>query len=108
MYKVVLELSGHEVLDTGNALRGLEMLNSERLYLALIDIGLPVMDGWELVRQFRAKPTGHDVVLVAVTGYGSPDDRDRSRKAGFDYHLVKPLSPESLAELLTGEGAYSR
>ena len=108
MYKLVLELSGHEVLDTGNALRGLEMLNSERPYLALIDIGLPVMDGWELARQFRATPTGHEVVLVAVTGYGSPDDRDRSRKAGFDHHLVKPVPPELLAELLRGEGAYSR
>ena len=107
MYRVVLELSGHEVLDTGDALRGLDILNSERLDIALIDIGLPVMDGYELVRRFRAGPAGRAVLLVAVTGYGSPDDRDRSRKAGFDHHFVKPFDPDLLWQLLGGDGATS-
>ena len=105
MFRVVLELFGHEVLDTGDALRGLAMLTSERPDVALIDIGLPGLNGYELARRFRTGPAAHDVLLVAVTGYGSSDDRDRSRKAGFDHHLVKPVSPESLRQLFSGDGA---
>jgi signal transduction histidine kinase/ActR/RegA family two-component response regulator len=102
MYSTVLQLAGHEVLEAGNADRGLELLKSQRPDVALIDIGLPGLDGYELARRFRADPNARRVLLVALTGYGSQDDRERSRQAGFDHHMVKPVSPETLRELLRG------
>jgi CheY-like chemotaxis protein len=62
----------------------------------VIDIGLPGMDGYDLARHIRAEPTGLDVTLIALTGYGFPEDRQKSRLAGFDRHLVKPATPEDL------------
>jgi CheY-like chemotaxis protein len=99
MYRLALELAGHEVLETGDAAYGLELLKSERPDVALIDIGLEGLDGYELARRFRAEPGAGNVLLVALTGYGSSDDRERSRQAGFDHHLVKPVEPETLVEL---------
>ncbi len=69
----------------------------------LLDIGLPLMDGYEVARRIRADPRLDDVCLIAVTGYGQASDRQRSRAAGFDLHLVKPIDTQELAELLTGE-----
>ena len=100
MYRTVLELAGHVVLEAADAAQGLELLKSERPGIALVDIGLPGFDGYELARRFRAEPEGGSVVLVALTGYGSPDDRERSRLAGYDHHLVKPVAPETLQKLL--------
>jgi signal transduction histidine kinase/ActR/RegA family two-component response regulator len=103
MYRVALELAGHKVFEAEDAARGLEMLKSEHPDIALIDIGLPGLDGYELARRFRAEASGHNVLLVALTGYGASDDRDRSRQAGFDHHLTKPVSQDTLRELLRGE-----
>ena len=67
------------------------------LDVAFIDIGLPGgMDGYELARRIRSHPMGRDVRLVALTGYGFPEDRQQSRLAGFARHLVKPVDPEAL------------
>jgi CheY-like chemotaxis protein len=68
--------------------------------VALLDIGLPVMDGFELAARLRATPEGAAMKLIAVTGYGQAADRERSRSAGFDAHLVKPVDLEMLADLL--------
>jgi CheY-like chemotaxis protein len=73
----------------------------ERPEIALIDIGLPGVDGYEVARRVRAQPGGQDIVLVALTGYGLDADRQRSREAGFDAHLVKPLNPEKLDEVFS-------
>jgi CheY-like chemotaxis protein len=65
--------------------------------VAFIDIGLPGgMDGYELARRIRNHPLGRDVRLVALTGYGFPEDRQQSKMAGFARHLVKPVEPEAL------------
>ena len=64
--------------------------------VAVIDIGLPHMDGYEVARQIRKETGGQDVTLIALTGYGFPEDRERSRAAGFDQHLVKPAMPDDL------------
>jgi CheY-like chemotaxis protein len=69
--------------------------------VALIDIGLPGLDGYEVARRVRARPEGQDVLLVTLTGYGLEADRQRAREAGFDAHLVKPLDPEKLDEVLS-------
>jgi CheY-like chemotaxis protein len=100
MYRILIELYGHEALVAENGVRGLEMLKSARPDIALVDIGLPGMDGYEIARRFRAEPDGDRVYLVALTGYGSSADRDRSRRAGFDLHLLKPIDPQALKSLL--------
>jgi CheY-like chemotaxis protein len=102
MYRILIELAGHEVLLAENGTRGLELLKSARPDIALVDIGLPGMDGYEIARRFRAEPDADKVLLVALTGYGSSSDRARSRQAGFDLHLIKPVDPQALQELLDG------
>jgi signal transduction histidine kinase len=101
MYRAALELAGHIVIEAADAEEGLALLKSERPSFALVDIGLPGFDGYELARRFRAEPDSQSVVLVALTGYGSPDDRERARLAGYDHHLVKPVAPETLQQLLS-------
>ncbi len=73
--------------------------------VALIDIGLPGFDGYELARRLRATPHGRRLTLVALTGYGRPEDRARARNAGFDVYLVKPVDPTALANALAAAGA---
>ena len=102
MYRMLIELAGHEVLLAENGAMGLEMFKSTRTDIALVDIGLPGMDGYEIARRLRAEPNGAGVFLVALTGYGSASDRDRSRQAGFDLHLLKPVDPEKLRSVLDG------
>jgi CheY-like chemotaxis protein len=68
--------------------------------VALIDLGLPGLDGYELARALRASPIGKTMMLIAVTGYGQAEDRQRSKEAGFDAHLVKPVSQALLSSLI--------
>jgi CheY-like chemotaxis protein len=68
--------------------------------IALLDIGLPVMDGFELAGRLREMPGSDGLKLVAITGYGQASDRERSRSAGFDAHLVKPVDMDALEDLL--------
>jgi two-component system, sensor histidine kinase len=70
--------------------------------VALIDLGLPGLDGLELARRIRASPDARGMRLVALTGYGSTADRARCRAAGFDVHLVKPVDRETLERVLAG------
>ena len=70
----------------------------------MLDIGLPVMDGYELARRLRAQRGGDKLRLIAVTGYGQEADRARAREVGFDHHLVKPIALEALMPLLTPDG----
>lgn len=102
MYRILIELAGHEALLAENGRLGLELFKSAQPDIALVDIGLPGMDGYEIARRFRAEPNGASVLLVALTGYGSPADRDRSREAGFDLHLLKPVDPDTLRSVLDG------
>jgi CheY-like chemotaxis protein len=68
--------------------------------VALLDIGMPKLNGYEVARGIRQQPWGRSVVLVALTGWGQAEDRRRSREAGFNLHLVKPVSPAALEKLL--------
>ena len=69
--------------------------------IVIVDIGLPEMDGYEIARRLRRRPQIADVWLIAMRGYGTDSDRQRSKEAGFDHHLVKPVDPQKLEELLT-------
>ncbi len=101
MYRAVLRAHGHAVCEAGDAECALNLLEDGALGgpidVAFIDIGLPGgMDGYELARRIRSHPRGREVRLVALTGYGFPEDRALSRQAGFVRHLVKPVDPEAL------------
>jgi CheY-like chemotaxis protein len=101
MYRAVLRAHGHDVCEAPDGERALALLQQlecdQPLDVAFIDIGLPGgMDGYELARRIRNLPMGRDVRLVALTGYGFPEDRQQSHQAGFARHLVKPVEPEAL------------
>jgi len=100
--RTMLEGDGHEVYVAGDGPSGLETARAVRPDVALIDIGLPGLDGYEVGRQIRQEEHGKFIRLVAVTGYGQAGDRARSRDAGFDVHLVKPVAPEQLRGALVG------
>ena len=97
----LLELGGHKVRVARDGQEGLAALRERLPDLALIDLGLPRIDGYEVARRARALIDGQRApLLVAVTGYGLPDDMRRSAEAGFDEHLVKPVDPAALQALL--------
>jgi signal transduction histidine kinase/CheY-like chemotaxis protein len=97
----LLELDGHRVRAAADGVAGLEAVRAAVPEIALIDVGLPRMDGYELARRIRLEIDGPKrPYLVAVTGYGLPEDRERTREAGFDLHLVKPVDPADLAGVL--------
>jgi CheY-like chemotaxis protein/anti-sigma regulatory factor (Ser/Thr protein kinase) len=98
--RALLELSGHEVREAADGRTGVELALRLQPDVVLIDIGLPGLDGYDVARRIRSAPQGHRMVLAAVTGYGQPEDRRRAEEAGFDAHLVKPVDPDQLTELL--------
>ena len=99
MLKVLLEHEGHEVFEASDGTEGVRAASRLRPDLALVDLGLPILDGYEVARFIR-RQDHQPQRLVALTGYGQTADRERALKAGFDDHLVKPVDPDRLAELL--------
>jgi PAS domain S-box-containing protein len=95
-----LEELGHRVYTARDGLDGLELARALKPDVALIDIGLPGLDGYQVAENLRAGADAHQPLLVAITGYGRPEDSARAREAGFDAHLVKPVQPEQLARLI--------
>jgi signal transduction histidine kinase/CheY-like chemotaxis protein len=100
MFRLLLEQAGHSVYEAEDGDRGLELMDRERPDVAIIDIGLPGLDGYHVARRIRAHPNGRAIVLVALTGYGSLRDHEHSSEAGFDHHLVKPVDADELWRLL--------
>jgi CheY-like chemotaxis protein len=96
----LLVLSGHEVRVARSGPQAIELAREFRPDVALLDIGLPGMSGYELAGRLRAEPFGPTLLLVALTGYGQDEDRRRTREAGFDHHLTKPADLRQLAGLL--------
>jgi signal transduction histidine kinase len=96
----LLETWGHRVEVAADGLRGLELAVQRTPEVALVDIGLPGLDGYRVAEELRAK-MGRGIRLVALTGYGGTDDHTRARAAGFDLHLVKPVKPDDLSRLLS-------
>lgn len=99
-----LSLLGYETHEAYDAETALALAERLRPSAALLNIGLPVIDGYELARRLRAFG---EMQLIAVTGYGQPSDRERSRAAGFDAHLVKPVAIDAVARLLDGGPSHS-
>jgi PAS domain S-box-containing protein len=97
---ILLRLLGQEVGVAYDGASALAKAKAEPPAIAFLDLGMPKMDGYELARAFRADPALRRVVLVALTGWGQPEDRQRTREVGFDHHLVKPVEAEALQRLL--------
>jgi signal transduction histidine kinase/CheY-like chemotaxis protein len=100
--RMILEQSGYLVTCAEDGPGGVAAALRCRPGAALVDIGLPGYDGYEVARRIRAAPEGASVLLVALTGYGQPADRRRAEEAGFDLHFVKPVDPSRLIALLAG------
>ena len=96
--RALLELHGHGVVVAGDGPAGLRALESADVELALVDIGLPGVDGYEVAREIRRRFPA--LRIIAVTGYGQREDRQRARDAGFDAHLTKPFSYEELVRAI--------
>ncbi|MGH8251240.1 MAG: PAS domain S-box protein [Steroidobacteraceae bacterium] len=101
----LLELSGHKVRTAYAGSRAVELAGTFQPDVVLLDIGLPDIDGYEVARQIRATPSGKQVALVAVTGWGQDEDRRRALEAGFDHHLTKPLAADAMEALLASLSA---
>jgi signal transduction histidine kinase len=96
----LLELWGHEVLVAADGTSGYESTVERRPDVALIDLGLPGMDGYEVAKKVRAALGPASPLLIALTGYGAPEQRSQALAAGFDLHIVKPVEPERLSMLI--------
>jgi CheY-like chemotaxis protein len=94
----ILKLWGHEVETAHDGPGALEAARAYRPDAVLLDLGLPLMDGFETARRLREE--GLAKLLVAVTGFGAAEDRRRAKEAGFDTHLTKPVSPDALRRVL--------
>jgi signal transduction histidine kinase len=101
----VLRMMGHEVSTAFDGKAGFELVRDTRPQLVVCDIGLPFMDGYQVITRLRESMQGSMPVMIALTGYGQPEDRARTMEAGFDYHLTKPVDVESLLQLIAAEAA---
>jgi CheY-like chemotaxis protein len=103
-----LQELGHVVTAANDGLSALELARTMRPEVAIVDIGLPKMDGYEIARRLRLTSEGGSMKLIALSGYGRENDRKRSVEAGFDVHLVKPASVDVIADHCRTDGDESR
>src|SRR4030095_14792844 len=100
MLVMLLQMFGHEAKAAYSGQTALEAAVVYQPDFVLLDIGLPDMNGYEVARHLRQQPETKDVRLIAMTGYGQDSDRQRSQEAGCEHHLVKPVDPQKLQDLL--------
>jgi CheY-like chemotaxis protein/nitrogen-specific signal transduction histidine kinase len=100
LMRSLLESWGHRVTVAPDGTTAVTMALNTRPAVALVDVGLPGIDGYQVAQNLRASSVGKDMLLVALTGYGRPEDRARALESGFDLHLVKPVQPEKLFSVL--------
>lgn len=99
---MLLKLSGNETRTAYDGLEAVEMAANFRPDVVLLDIGLPKLNGYEACRRIREQPWSNSVMMVALTGWGQEEDRQKSSEAGFDAHMVKPVDLNTLKQLLDG------
>jgi CheY-like chemotaxis protein len=97
---LMLRIDGHEVRVAHSGLTGMEEARAFRPEFMLLDINLPGMNGFEVARRLRLDPDLRGMTIAAMTGYGQKEDRRRTQEAGFDHHLVKPVNPDMIYELM--------
>ena len=99
--EMILKDWGYDTLRAGDGVTGLDLALRERPQIGLIDIGLPGIDGYQVAANIRASPMRGDMYLIAITGYGRPEDRSRALDAGFDAYVIKPVNPSELERLIS-------
>jgi CheY-like chemotaxis protein len=95
-----LQLAGHQVSIATNGAEALSVAKTFLPEVALLDLGMPDLSGFDVARSIRRAPWGGGIVLIALTGWGQEEDRRRTTEAGFDHHLTKPIPPEAIEELI--------
>ena len=99
---MMLRILGHETRTAYDGLEALDVAQALHPNVVLLDLGLPRLNGYDVARRIRAQPWGEGMVLIAQTGWGQEEDRSRSKEAGFNFHMVKPIDPAALEKLLGG------
>lgn len=99
--KVMLEMENCLVFSANDGGAGLEEFRRSKPHAAILDIGMPTMNGYDLARAIRREPDGASVFLIAATGWGTRSDEALARQAGFDAHLTKPFEASQLIELIS-------
>lgn len=105
---LMLRLHGHTVWIAANGAEAVDLAGRHQPEAVLLDIGMPVMDGYEAARRIRAEAWGRSMLLIALTGWGQQEDRHRTSQAGFDQHKVKPISATELVNLFAGDDWLER
>jgi signal transduction histidine kinase len=100
---LMLRMEGHEVVCASDGEEALALAGQRKPEIVVLDVGMPKLDGCEVARRIRAEAWGRGAILVALTGWGQDVDRRRSREAGFDMHLVKPVDPATLCDMLVAQ-----
>jgi PAS domain S-box-containing protein len=106
--KMLLEIDGHSIQTAHDGARAFELIERVRPRVALLDIGMPKLNGYEVATKIRAQPWGTQITLVAFTGWGQSQDRERALAAGFDHHLTKPVDYDAVRSLLQQTQAQRR
>jgi two-component system CheB/CheR fusion protein len=96
----LLSIDGHTVNTANNGAAAIDILHTFDPDVVLLDLGLPGIDGYQVARRMRSQTFKQDLVIIALSGYGEKEHRRRSKEAGCDYHLVKPVQPHVLRDLL--------
>ncbi len=107
LVKVLTRLYGQDVRIAHDGPTALDVARTFQPDVVLLDLGLPGMDGYEVARRLRSEPAGASLLIVAVTGWGQDADRKRTREAGFDHHLVKPVDPDVLHDILADSARHA-
>ncbi len=97
---MLLQMEGHEVTVVHDGREAVTAFEKVRPDAALLDIGMPGLNGYEIARLIRRAPHGRDVTLIAVTGWGQENDKARATDAGFNHHFTKPVEPDAITALL--------
>jgi CheY-like chemotaxis protein len=97
---MLLRLDGHEVHVAGDGNSAMTLFDSMNPDVAILDIGMPGLSGYDVANRIRSRESGQHVMLIAVTGWGQDADKARASQAGFDHHFTKPVEPEALSALL--------
>jgi CheY-like chemotaxis protein len=106
--RAVLQVMGHEVSTALDGTTGFELIRDTHPQLVVCDIGLPGMDGYQIIARLRETVKGPMPFMIAMTGYGQPEDRVRALAAGFDHHLAKPVDVEELLRLIAAQAERLR
>jgi CheY-like chemotaxis protein len=104
---LMLRVAGHEVHAVYDGAQAVAIAAAARPEVVVLDLGMPGVDGYEACRRIREQPEGNGITIIAVSGWGQPQDRKRSRSAGFDRHLVKPVDPHELLQAVVTAGVSS-